>query len=320
MPKKEVSSEERLNIAISLVTLLLNQDELALDAAANHFEVSVKTLRDLVRTMNEAEDIRRFTSFFYIDVDLLEEEGVLRLLEAQALRELPKLTKQQAMALSAGINYLAGLPHFSVDPELQSLREVLAESNPPHYESPNAIEARTHQIQTGITGKRVIQCRYVNQSGESRTRRIQPLRIDFVSARYYLRGVCEDSRMLKSFRLDRMSEIVVTTDTIPLDSLSLAIPNEIYGDNPGEIEVTVRLRPDARDFLWGYPLTTRVSSQGDTLEATIVTGNLHTLGRQVLRYGGKVEVISPADARAAVRIYAERIASEAATTQDPDAE
>lgn len=126
--------------------------------------------------------------------------------------------------------------------------------------------------------------------------------------------------MLKSFRVDRMSEIVVTTDQIPTESLKLAIPNEIYGDNPGQIEVTVRLRPDARDFLWGYPISSRVTSQGEALEATIVTGNLHTLGRQVLRYGGKVEVISPQDARMAVRQYAERMATQAATTHEGDAE
>lgn len=320
MPKKDVTSEERLNLAISLVSLLLAEGEVGFSDAANHFDVSEKTLRDLIRTMNEAEDLSRFISFFYIDLDLLESEGVLRLVEAEALNELPRLSRQQILALATGLDYLATLPNFSSDSELSELRQILSGSRAPTLEVPSAIEQRLELIQGALTSKRVISCRYVNQTGESRLRKIQPLRIDFVSAKYYLRGVCEDSRMLKSFRVDRISEIEVLNAQIDFEALSIDIPDAIYGDAPGELEVTVRVAPEAREFLSGYPLASRTASAGGGgLEAKIITGNFATLGRQVVKFGGKVEVLSPPEARESVRTFASRMiaelsgASEAAT-------
>lgn len=307
MPKKEVNSEERLNLAISLINLLLAEGEVGFAEAARHFDVSEKTLRDLIRTMNEAEDLSRFISFFYIDLDLLESEQILRLVEAAALNELPRLSRQQTLALATGLDYLAVLPNFSDDPELKRLREVLTGSRAPVIETPSAIEDRLAAIQSAISTRRVLRCRYVNQSGESRLRGIQPLRIDFVTAKYYLRGVCEDSRMLKSFRVDRISEIEVLDSEISPETAQITIPEAIYGDSPGELEVTVRVAPEAREFLAGYPLSNRVATDSDgTLQAKIITGNFHTLGRQVLKYGGKVQVVAPTEARDSVRSFAAR--------------
>lgn len=321
MPRKEVNSEERLNLAISLVNLLLAEGEVGFADAAQHFEVSEKTLRDLIRTMNEAEDLSRFISFFYIDLDLLESEQILRLVEAEALNELPRLTRQQTLALATGLDYLAVLPNFSSDPELKRLREVLTGSHAPSIETPSAIEDRLATIQSAISARRVLRCRYVNQSGESRLRGIQPLRIDFVTAKYYLRGICEDSLMLKSFRVDRISEIEVLDVEMSPDTAQVTIPEAIYGDSPGELEVTVRVAPEAREFLAGYPLASRAATGADgSFQAKIITGNFHTLGRQVLKYGGKVEVLEPAEARASVREFAARFVAELSGATEVNAE
>ena len=311
MPKKDVTSEERLNLAISLITLLLSEGEIGFAEACTHFDVSEKTLRDLVRTLNEAEDQSRFTSFFYIDVDLLETEQVLRLVEAEALAELPRLSRQQTLAIATGLDYLSTLPGISSDPELTELRDILSGSRAPSLSQPSAIEKRLVALQEAVSKQRVVSCRYVNQSGESRVRRIQPLRIDFVSAQYYLRGVCEDSRMLKSFRVDRISEIEVLDVETDQEVRNISIPDAIYGDSPGQLEVTVRVSADARHFLSGYPLASKTTFKPDgSFEAKIITGNFATLGRQVSRHGGKVEVLSPPEARESVRAYARRLIAE----------
>ena len=310
MPKKEITSEDRLNIAISLINLLLAEGEVHFSKAAAHFEISEKALRDLVRLMNEAEDLSKFISFFYIDLDLLESENVLRLVEAEALNQLPKLTTQQMIALATGLDYLAGLPNFSVDPEFTELREALSGSKAPRLDSPLAIEQRLETLQHAVLQRRLIRCRYVNQAGETRTREIQPLRLDFSAAKYYLRGVCEDSHILKSFRVDRISEVELLDQQVTKDALALDIPDAVYGDTTGGLEVLVRVAPDAREFLYGYPLASRTTSSEDGYEAKIITGNLATLGRQVVKYGGKVEVLAPINARDAVREYAARVIAE----------
>lgn len=308
MPKKDVTAEDRLNISISLVSLLLSEGEVPLPEAALHFGISEKLMREIVRTMNEAEDISKFTSFFYVDLDLLDSENRLSLIEANALTELPTMTRQQTLALAAGLDYLAGLPTFAVDPEMQQLQQALVGSRAPQPTTPSAIETRLAAIQNGITQQRQIRCRYVNQLGETRLRNIQPLRIDFVSAKHYLRGVCQDSQLLKSFRVDRISEIEILDDPVTPDAAAIEIPDEIYGSSPGSLEVRVRVAPEAREFLWGYPLRTSVTIDSDGFQnATLITGSFATLGRQVLRHGGKVEVIGPPEARAAVLAFARRV-------------
>jgi proteasome accessory factor C len=313
MPKKEVTSEERFNLAISLVTLLLNQKltDLPIDQAAAHFEVPTKLLREIVRTMNEAEDLSKFASFFYIDVDELEDRGVLRLVEARALTQLPRLTMHQTTALATGLDYLANLPNFKNDPELDSLKEALVGSTVAKIQQPSAIDYRLEALQQAIGAGVRVSCMYVNQSGSSRQRQIQPLRIDFITSKYYLRGICDDSDMLKSFRLDRISEIELLEQKIEPKSTGIQIPDEVYGDNPGNLAVEVRVAPQAREFLWGYPLQkqTSVDSTGE-LTATIITGNFHTLGRQVLKYGGAVTVLAPEQARLAVYAYAKAVLDE----------
>lgn len=313
MPKKEVTSDERLNLAISLITLLLNQKmvDIPIEQAAAHFEVPTKLLREIVRTMNEAEDLSKFSSFFYIDVDELEDRGVLRLVEARTLTQLPRLTTHQITAIATGLDYLANLPDFKNDPELDRLKEALVGSAVAKVQHPSAIDNRLESIQQAVGAGVRIECQYVNQSGISRRRQIQPLRIDFITSKYYLRGVCDDSDMLKSFRLDRISDIQLLEQKIEPSSARISIPDEIYGDNPGSLAVEVRVAPQAREFLWGYPLQQKTSDPSSgVLTATIITGNFNTLGRQVLKYGGAVTVVAPEQARQAVYAYAKAVLDE----------
>jgi len=132
---------------------------------------------------------------------------------------------------------------------------------------------------------------------------VDPLRLDFVGARHYLRGYCHSSAELRSLRVDRIVELVSLEQPALKSSLELEIPDEVYGHSPGSFVVSVVAEPEAGELFWNFPVTAEPRLIEGQLHGEIVVGNLRALGRHVARYGGKAKVVSPPEAVVAVRDY-----------------
>ena len=105
MPKLNTfNGEDRLNFLLSLVGFLQNRGPVSIAEAAQHFELSVEYVRKAVTSINEARaDINGFEEwFFMIDLDALEEEGMLSLTDNLVLDGAPRLSTRQTSAIAAG--------------------------------------------------------------------------------------------------------------------------------------------------------------------------------------------------------------------------
>jgi len=206
MPKQELDGEELFNLALSIVGLILKDGPHRVNELAEHFGYSEKTIRRAVSTIGNSEDVGNFKTHFYLDDDLLETGEVDFSSADSMLTAPPVLSKRQVTSLAAGLDYLASLSQFADSQELASLRSAIGGDTSAVFSraKPSREAALLEQLQQAVLSEVAIEGDYVNQLGERATRRIDPLRIDFVLDKHYLRGFCHKNQAVRSFRLDRI--------------------------------------------------------------------------------------------------------------------
>lgn len=311
MPKVEFDSEDVFNLSLSLVGLILKSGPMQISELEDYFKMPKKTIIRAARAAGNSEDLLRFQSHFYLDEDLLEDEGIIdfSVIEGQ-ISSVPPLSRSQATALTTGLEYLASLPQFSANKDLEELRSSLSQgiSQEVAKSKPHPLESLLSKLRDAIVQEVQVAAKYTNQLGESSERVIDPLRIDFVGKRFYLRGFCRSSNELRSFRLDRISQLQVTEQKINPDSKKAVIPEEVYGSNPGNFEVELEVDPEAFEIFWNFPTAKEPRQQSDgRYRGTIRLGNPAAITRHVARYGGAVRVIAPEAARREVHRFASAV-------------
>lgn len=320
MPKQELDGVELFNLSLSIVGAILRDGDQRVSELAKLFEVSEAAIKKAVLAIANSEDVRNFETHFYVDVDELE-EGLVSLSQGMSsLNEPPALSRRQLSSIAIGLDYLAGMPQFQGDPELSELRSLISENSPAAVTShdPSRLSEQIAKLQEAILDELAIECEYVNQTGVKSQRVIEPLRIDFIGRRHYLRGYCRSTSELRAFRLDRIQSIEITGSKVADETKGLKIPDEVFGDAAQEELVHIVASAEAAEIFWNFPVSGSPKRKGDQVEGAILVGNLAALGRHVAKYGGMVRVISPESARHAVRDFASRALAGAPTPGDED--
>ncbi len=320
MPKQELDGEELFNLALSIVGLVLRDGPHFTAELAEHFGYSEKTIKKAVLTIANSEDVGNFKTHFYLDDELLEEGEVDFSVADSNLTEPPTLSKRQATSLAAGLDYLASLPQFSENEALGSLRAVIGGATSSVVSRVNGSRELTllAQLQSALTDQVAIECEYVNQLGERALRTIDPLRIDFVLDKHYLRGFCHKNQAVRSFRLDRILRLELTTQRISDEALAAEIPEEVFGDGAREITVKIAADPEAAEIFWNFPSYSNLTTKDGQIVGEIMVGSLRALGRHITRYGGLVRVLEPQEAKVAVKAFAEAALSPQQAPENED--
>lgn len=314
MPKlNNFNGEDRYNFMLALVGFLQHRGPVPLSEAAAHFEIDPAYLRKVVTSINDARaEIRGFEEwFFLIDVEELEEHGMLSLIDNLVVDDVPKLSNRQASAIAAGLNYLATLPAFKSDPDLLELQKILSTNtirgiNPLVELRPGSAEAGAELVRKAILNETQISCEYINQKDERTVRTLEPLRLDPRADGWYLRAYCPIHKEVRNFKLDRMRRIEVLDETRSEEARNVSeIEDAVYIASASDTRVTVEVEPEAYRLISEFKSISEPSSvENGRIRAEIKVGHLPNIGRLVARYGGAARVISPDQARAHVKNYA----------------
>lgn len=306
MPRQELDAEEQFNLAMSIVGLVLRDGKHSVEELAEHFGFSKDSIRRAVLTIGNSEDVGNFHTHFYLDDELLE-RGEVDFSQAQAeLAEPPVLSRRQVAALAAGLDFLASLPQFEASAQLAQLRQAIggATTTAIFRLSKTRELALLTTLQDALLRGLAIQCEYQNQLGDRASRRIDPLRIDFIADKHYLRGFCHKHQGIRSFRIDRMVSVEVTDLEIPELARSQSIPDEVFGELSSELLVKIAAAPEASEIFWNFPSVGQLSTVNGELVGDIMVGSLRALGRHITRYAGFVRVLEPKEAVDSVRDFA----------------
>lgn len=303
MPRVELDGEEVFNLTLSIVGLVLKEGAMRIDELSEHFDVSSASILKAVRAITNSEDLENYATHFYVDDEALEQGEVSFSLGMGQLSEPPVLSRRQASAIAAGLDYLASLPQFAESKDLVQLRESLGGTI-----TSTAPQSFGHSQELGILrgailARTQLELDYLNQVGERNSRVVDPLRLDFLGSRYYLRAYCHKNQSLRSFRVDRMAKITNLDSVITQAGIEAEIPLDVFEGGSDQHLVKIRCTKSASEIFWNFPLNSEPQEVNGELEGEIRVGNLRSLGRHIARYGGQVKVLAPAEARAAVVEY-----------------
>ncbi|MFJ8579925.1 helix-turn-helix transcriptional regulator [Micromonospora sp. NPDC093277] len=162
-----------------------------------------------------------------------------------------------------------------------------------------------------------VRFRYAGRDGEERERTVEPVRMVTTGRRWYLMARDVDRDDWRTFRLDRMREVVATTWRFRAREHPdpVAYVQRSVAEAPYRYLARVRLHatPDqVRE--WVPPQVGRVEDDGDGWCVLVVGGeNLDWLAAQVARLGFDAEVLEPPELREAAARLARRLAAMAGT-------
>lgn len=310
MPKQELSADEQFNLSLSIVGLILREGPHQIVELARYFQVSEQAIRKAVLAIANSEDMTRFETHFYVDEEALETGEVALTLGMGELDTPPVLSAKQVAAVAAGLEYLSAVKPFSDSGELNELRRLFGSSDLPQSATQSFTEQTLEACQNALKQGLQLELDYLNQLGERAVRIVDPLRLDLIQGRYYLRGWCHKNQDVRAFRLDRITGITVTSNVISEQAKHAVVPEDDFGQSAAEVLVTLELDKTATELFWSFPLVGAPKEESGKLTGVIRVGSYAALARHIAKFGGRARVLEPQAAKLAVQRFAKRALGE----------
>ena len=308
-----LGASDRVTLYLALVPYLLQNSPVSVAEAASRFQVTPADMRDLVRKLSNlgipgTEGYYLPNDLFEINFDLFEDNDIIDLLSAVGIVATPKFSGTEAATLVAGLQFISGIVAAEERASVATLIEKIglgASAKPSSIfvatpEPPACFEL----LRMAFSQNCQVRFHYRNAHGAAEMRSVSPLRLDLVGDTWYLRGWCHLRDALRTFRLDRIDEMVVTDRQISLEEQARTLPDVLFDVRETDFAVVVRLAEEALPLIAEYHPDVHSAAAGGQLLATIHFAHLTNLSRMVARYPGIVQVIEPPEAIRAVAEYA----------------
>jgi len=311
--QKPLKAPDKLVFLLSFVPYLLEQRVVAVSEAAQHFGMTEDEIRDAVRLIATSglpgsTGTYQPNDLFDIDWDSFEEDDVIIVVHHVAIDDAPRLSAREAAALIAGLQYLSASPENAGSASLASLRSKLtvgASAAPSRLAvAETEADESLALIREAVAEGRQLEFDYLNARGERGRRRADPLRIISQDADWYLQAYCHTREDVRNFRVDRMSDLVLTDEPIG-DHSGRTVPDTLFQGSESDLDVVVDVEPSALPLLRDYLADSTRQEVDGRLRVTLRLAHVHGLKRLVAGLPGLVTVVAPAEARAAVAEWAE---------------
>ncbi|TFC96900.1 MULTISPECIES: WYL domain-containing protein [Cryobacterium] len=306
-------ASDKLTFLLSLVPFLMDHDRISVTAVSEHFGVSSERVREAVNLI-AISGIPGETSqylhgdLFDIQWDELEVNDLIVLTHLVAIDDSPRFSAREAAALIAGLQYLSSLPENA---DVDAIASLMAKLTRSASEAPSQVAVSGTDAGTTIAVVRaavrdgvLIEFDYLSARGEHEQRLVEPWRIQSVDRDWYLRGWCHLREAARTFRLDRMSGLHVTTQPSSPRRLEAEQPEALFEGSASDLEVTVELPSAAVSLLADYAPQGAGGRSADRVGRTLRVAHYHGLKRLVAGLAGVVTVVAPVEARVVVRDWA----------------
>ncbi|PRY70545.1 proteasome accessory factor C [Glaciihabitans tibetensis] len=307
-------AQDKLAFLLSLVPYLVDHDRVSVAEVAAHFGVPQSQIRDAVRLIGVSGIPGETAQYqhgdlFDINWDDFELNDQIVLTNRVAIDDSPRFSAREAAALIAGLQYLSALPEHADRAAVASLMAKLSRGASAVPSSltveATATDGTLALIRESVsTGVQIEFC-YRSAQGEAQSRRVDPLRIESFDADWYLRGWDHLRQGVRTFRLDRISEPVITTEPITFRAQDVTLPETLFEGSPEDLLVTIDVVPSAAPLLADYIPAGAVTTEiGGLFRTTIRVSHYHGLKRLLASMSGMATVVEPAEARTAVAEWA----------------
>jgi proteasome accessory factor C len=312
MSPRPAQASARAALMLQLVPYLVAKEEVSIAEAAEDFDVSREQMRTMVRQLTmigrpgDAGYWQMPNDLFDIDWELLDEQDIIVITNTVALERAPKLTAREAAALLAGLQLARSLPGVGSSEVVTGLLAKLAKgaaSVPAEViVVPPPVDAVRVAVDDALRSGVALSFTYKAPDAAATTRTVDPVKVHIANGEWYLQGWCHLRQAMRTFHLDRVSELELTDIAITHGDDSVPA---LFSPGENDIEVRVRFADDVAPLLGDYLDRAMLESTDGVTTATLRVADEHSLKRLAARRGGAVEIVSPPAARAAAAAWAE---------------
>ncbi|WP_425841712.1 helix-turn-helix transcriptional regulator [Microbacterium sp. PA5] len=312
MSDKPLLATDRAALILQLVPYLIGKGEVSLAEAADEFDVSEAQMRGMVEKLTviglpgDGGFWQMANDLFDIDWDLLDEHGVISITNTVGLERTPRLTAREAAALLAGLQLAATLPGVGDSGLVQGLLAKLARgaSGVPAevIVAPEAVDDVRVAVAAALRDGVAVSFTYKAPDAPVTTRTVDPVKVHIASGQWYLQGWCHLRQAMRTFHLDRVSDVRPTD--IPITHGGEHVP-DLFEPSETDAVADLRIRAAVIPLLADYLDRSTVTGTGDVRTAQIRVADERSLKRVAARHAGDVEVEGPEGARRAVAAWAE---------------
>lgn len=312
MSARPLVATERASLILQLVPYLIGKGEVSLAEAAADFEVTPDQMRAMVEKLTvigrpgDGGFWQLPHDLFDIDWDLLDQQDIVVITNTVGLERSPKFTAREAAALLAGLQLARSLPGVRDSELVAGLLAKLsrgASAAPVDVlVAPGPVDGVRDVVDEAL--RRAVAVSFVYRAPDAAgptTRTVDPVKVHIVDGQWYLQGWCHLRQAMRTFHLERVSDVALTD--IAVTHGGERVPDLF---EPGENDAVARIRFPAgiEPLLGEYFGRAEIAADGDHRVATVRIADPHSLKRLAARRGGLVEVLDPAAARRAAAEWA----------------
>ena len=312
--KPPLHAQDKLTFLLSLVPYLIDHESVSVAEAAAHFDVTPEQIREAVRLIAVSGVPGETSTYQYEDLfdiawDDFEENDRIVLTNPVAIDDSPRFSAREAAALIAGLQYLSSLPENADRAAVASLMNKLsngASSSPSQVAvEGNDYDATLALIREAVAGGVQLEFDYRGSRGEAERRRVDPLRVESMDADWYLRGWCHLRQAVRTFRLDRISDLSITSEKASHAAADVALPDTLFESSTDDLIVTIDVASSAAALLADYIPVGAVSTETDgRIRTSIRVSHYHGLKRLIGSMPGVATIVEPEAARRVVADWA----------------
>lgn len=298
---------ERAALLMQLVPFLVERGEVSVAEAAEAFEVTPEQMREMVQRLTvigrpgDGGFWQLPGDLFDIDWDLLDHADRIALTHTVGLERAPRLTAREAAALLAGLQLTRSVPGLDEDDRFSPLLEKLARgagSLPAEVTvAPAPVDSVRERVDEALRRGVAVTFQYKAPESPATTRTVDPVKVHIADAQWYLQGWCHLRQAVRTFHLDRVSELALTD--LPITHGEDAVP-ALFEPGPSDVVARIRFPEAVAPLLGDYLTHAEVEVDGGLCVATLRLADERSLRRLAARRGGLVEVLDPPAARRAV--------------------
>ena len=311
--RKPLLATDRAALILQLVPYLIGKGEVSLTEAAEEFDVTVEQMRAMVEKLTviglpgDGGFWQMANDLFDIDWDLLDQQDLVVITNSVGLERTPRLTAPEAAALLAGLRVAASLPGVGESGVIQGLLAKLARgaSGVPAdvIVAPGEVDEVRLTVDRALRDGVAVAFTYQAPDAAPTSRTVEPVKVHIAGGQWYLQGWCHLRQAMRTFHLDRVSDVRLT------DIVSTHGDDSVPGLFEGaarDVEVAVRYRASAASLLADYVVIDDPADTDATVRsARVRVGDARSLKRVAAKLGGDLEIVSPDAARRAAAAWAE---------------
>jgi proteasome accessory factor C len=310
--KPRLQASDTVTLLLSLVPYLIEASPVSISEAAQNFGVSEKIIRDAVTGLTtlgvaDTSGIPLHGEMFDIDWDEFLERDTIYLTHTVGIEGTPRLSAREAATLVAGLSLIEEAVNESNRALVAGLRQKVALGSSTRVADIAIVPSRAPKnldvIREAIESKQHVRFDYRRAGQATQERFIDPLRIESVSGTWYVRGYCHLRDALRTFRADRMANVVL--DPTPADTALTVndLDEVLFEENETDIIATLTLPVWAVGIISDFG-PRKIAEQGDDVTVEIRFATVENVYRVLSRRPGVITVAAPESLRQQVAAWA----------------